>query len=69
MRRDEAENMVLTSMVEGKRARGRHEDNYMEGVRITIRENIISTRLLQMIRDRDGWRSIVAEVRQDVTPR
>ena len=63
IRRDEAQNMVLTGMMEGKSARGKQRKKYMD---FTIRKTITFTRLL---RDHDRCHSIVAEVSQDVAPR
>ena len=56
-------------MLEGKRARRRQREKYIDDKRRTIRENITCTRLLQMTKDRDRWRSMMAEVPQDVAPR
>lgn len=66
MRRNEMEAVVLAGMVEGRRARGRQREKYMDGLMRAAGGHLKPAELLQLTRDRVRWRSMVAEVQVDV---
>ena len=59
---------VLTGTVEGKRARGRQREKFMDGLTRTFRRHTTSSQLIQLTRDRQEWRSVVADVLKDLAP-
>ena len=69
VRREEMEAVVLTGMVEGGRARGRQREKYMDGLVRATGNHFKPAELLQLTRDRDRWRSMVAQVQVDVARR
>ncbi len=69
MRRNEMESVVLTGMVEGRRARGRQREKFMDGMMRVTGGHLRPSQLLQLTRDRDRWRSMVAQVQVDAARR
>ena len=69
MRRGEYENVTLTGFIEGGRARGRQRETFMSGIRRAMGGELSSASILQMTADRERWRSVVAEVQEDMARR
>ncbi len=65
MRRNEMEAVVLTGVVEGRRAGGRQREKYMDGVTRAAGGDLKPVQFLQMTRDQVKWLSMVAEVQVD----
>ena len=67
VRAEDLEYDVLTGMVEGTRARGRPREKIMDGLkRICIGHT--TNQLIHKARDRQEWRSVVADVLRDLAP-
>ena len=62
MRGGKIEDLSLTGIVPGCRARGRQREKYMDGVIRTIGDGSKAVQILQMTRDREMWQSMVANV-------
>ena len=69
MRRGEIENVVLTGLIDGRRARGRPRETFMCGIKRALRGRLSCARILQATDDRERWRSMVAEVQEDMARR
>ena len=54
--------MCLTGKIEGRRARGRQREKYMDGIKRTTGGERRATELIQMARDREKWKSMIANV-------
>ena len=65
MRREQLENLSLTGRISGERGRGRPRMKYLDGLKRTIGGGLRTGRMLQMTRDRDVWKSMVANVFSD----
>lgn len=63
------EAVVLTGMVEGRRARGRQREKFMDGVTRVAGGHLKPAESMQLTRDRIRWRSMLAEVLVDTTSR
>ena len=62
IRREKVEHLSLTGMIEGRRARGRQRKKFLDSILDDLEENITAGQLIQMARDRDGWRRVTAHV-------
>ena len=69
MRRGELERVVLTGYVEGRRARGRQRETFMNGIARALGGQIRAARILHMTEHRTRWCSMVAEVQEDMARR
>ena len=69
MRREGLEEVVMMGMVKGRRARGKQREKYMDGLMRAKGKQLKPAQMLQVARDRERWRSMVAEVREDVARR
>ena len=68
VRAEELEYDVLTGMVEGKRARGRQREKFMDGLTRLFRGRAKAPQIIQKSRNRQEWKSIVADVLEDMAP-
>ena len=62
LRRDGMESLCLTGKIEGRRARGRQREKYMDGIKRVTGGERRATELMQMARDREEWKSMIANV-------
>ena len=70
MRRNGMENLALTGMIEGKRGRGRPREKYLDGLVKTTNGRVTTgVQLLRATRDRQEWKSMVADVLEDMAQR
>ena len=69
MRREGLENIIITGMVEGKRGRGRPRTKYIDGLVQLARGNKTTAQFLRTTRDREEWKSMVADVLEDMAQR
>ena len=69
MRREQLENLSLTGRICGERGRGRPRVKYMDGLKKKIGGGWRTGEILQMTRDRDVWKSMVANVFSDTALR
>ena len=69
MRREQLENVSLTGRISGARGRGRPRIKYMDGLRKAIGEGLRTGEILQMTRDREVWKSMIANVFSDTALR
>ena len=69
MRREQLENLSLTGRISGERGRGRPRMKYLDGLRRTIGGGLRTGQMLQMTRNRDVWKSMVANVFSDTALR
>ena len=68
MRREQIENLSLTGRIPGERGRGRPRMKYLDGIKKTI-GGLTTGQMLQMTRNRDVWKSMVATVFNDTALR
>ena len=61
IRREKIEHLCLTGMIEG-RSRGRQRKKFLDSILEDIEEDITAGQLIQMGRDRIGWRQVTAHV-------
>ena len=70
MRREGLENLALTGMVEGRRGRGRPREKYLDSlVKMTNGRVTTAVQLIRATRDRQRWKSMVADVLEDMAQR
>ena len=70
VRRGGMENLALTGMIEGRRGRGRPRVKYLDGlVKMTNGRVTTSVQLIRAASDRQEWRSMVADVLEDMAQR
>ena len=62
MRMEGLESLSLTGRIEGVRARGRQREKYMDGIRRVTGGVKTAPELMQMARERDAWKSMIADV-------
>ena len=62
IRREKIEHLCLTGMIEGRRSRGRQRKKFLDSILEDIEEDITAGQLIQMARDRIGWRQVTAHV-------
>ena len=62
LREDGLENLCLTGKIEGKRARGRQREKYMDGLRRVTGGERTSVELIHLARNRGDWKSMIADV-------
>ena len=60
MRKGGLEDVVMTGKIEGNRSRGRPRINYIKSLSEAINASAVD--VLQRTRDRNAWRSMVADV-------
>ena len=63
------ENVIITGMVEGRRGRGRPREKYRDGLGKLIGDGMTHLRLIRATSDREQWKSMVADVLQDMAQR
>ena len=64
------ENLALTEMIEGRRGRGRPREKYLDGlVRQTGGRVTTAVQLIRTASDRQEWKSMVADVLEDMAQR
>ena len=61
-RRGKIEDISLTGRVPGHRARARQREKYMDGIIRILVDGSKAVQILQMIRDREMWQFMVANV-------
>ena len=69
MRREGLENTIITGMVEGKRGRGRPRTKYIDGLIALTRGNMTAAQFLRITKERREWKSMVADVLEDMAQR
>ena len=69
IRRGELEHLSLTGMIDGRRARGRPRQKFMDGLVRVTGGDISAAQLLQRAQDRNQWRAMIANVLGDTAPR
>ena len=62
LREEGLENLCLTGKIEGRRARGRQREKYMDGLRRVTGGDRTAVELIQMARRREDWKSMIANV-------
>ena len=65
MRKDRMESLSIMGKMDGKRSRGRQRITYMFGKYMTSLTGTIPCELIHAARDRNRWRVMTANVRQD----
>ena len=65
LRGEGLESLCLTGKIEGRRARGRQREKYMDGIRRVTGGERTAAELLQMARNRQEWKSMIANVLGD----
>ena len=68
MRREDIEALILSGKMEGKKARGRPRVNYMENIHHNAGMDVSNGALLQQTKNRQKWKSMVANVLRDTAP-
>ena len=68
MRREGLENIIITGMVEGKRGRGRPRTKYIDGL-VQLTRGKTTAQFLRTTRNREEWKSMVADVLEDMAQR
>ena len=66
MRREGLENRVVAGLMEGSRGKGRHHDEYIDGLARSVGRTPIE--LIRKTRDRRRWRLVAADVLEDRAP-
>ena len=70
MRRGGMEDLALTGMIEGRRGRGRPRERYLDGlVRLANGRVTTAVELIRTTQDRQEWKSMVADVLEDMAQR
>ena len=69
MRGNGLENIIITGMVEGRRGRGRPREKYVDGLAKLARGDMTRTQFIRATQDREGWKSMVAHVLEDMAQR
>ena len=69
MRRDGLENIIITGMVEGTRGRGRPREKYVDGLAKLVRGDMPRTQFIRATQEREGWKSMIAHVLEDMARR
>ena len=69
MRREGLENLMVTGMVEGSRGRGRPRMKYMDGLVKMVPGEMTRGQFIRATQDRGEWRSMVADVLEDMAQR
>ena len=62
LREEGLENLCLTGKIEGRRARGRQREKYMDGLRRVTGGEHTAVELIHMARRREDWKSMIANV-------
>ena len=65
LRREEMENLSLTGRIDGQRGRGRPRVKYMDGIKKLVGRGMSAGNIIQMSRDRERWKSMIAYVFND----
>ena len=60
MRGGKLENLCLTGRIEGRRARGRQRETYLDGLKRVTGEEFSGVELLRKTDNREEWRSMIA---------
>ena len=68
LRGDSMEKVCLMGMIEGNRARGRQRIKYLDGIKTLVGVRNVGE-VVRLAEDREGWRSIVANVNVDTAHR
>ena len=69
MRRKGLEALVVTGKVEGRRARGRQRQKYLDSLCTRLEDNVSPIQLIRATEDRLFWHDMVANVvNDDTTP-
>ena len=69
MRREGMENVIITGMVEGGRGRGRPREKYVDGLVKLMEDGTTHLHLIRATSDREQWKSMVADVLEDMAQR
>ena len=67
MRRQGIEALAVTGKVEGRRARGRQRQKYLDSLCTCMEDNVSPTQLIRATEDRLLWHDMVANVVNDDT--
>jgi len=68
MRRQGKEVLVVTGKVEGRRARGRQRQKYLDSLSTCLEDTVSPTQLIRATEDRLLWHDMVASVVNDTAP-
>ena len=68
LRGESLEKHCLMGMIEGNRARGRQRIKYLDGIKTLVGVRNVGE-VVRLAEDREGWRSIVANVNVDTAHR
>ena len=69
VRREDLENLILTGRIEGRRGRGRPRIKYMDDMKSAIGGGLTTQQIMYAARDREQWRSMIANVFSDMAHR
>jgi len=67
MRMQGLEALVVSGKVEGRRARGRQRQKYLDSLCTCLEDNVSPTQLIRVTEDRLPWHDMVANVVNDDT--
>jgi len=67
MRRQGIEALVVTGKVEGRRARGRQREKYLDSLCTCLEDNVSPTKFIRATEDRPFWHDMVANFDNDDT--
>ena len=62
LRRDGLENVCMTGRIDGRRARGRQRQKFMDRILEKLGNGWTAGRVFQLARDRKGWQTMIANV-------
>ena len=68
MRSQQLENVCMTGRIEGQRGRGRPRVKLVDSLAKVVRGGVTPAQLLRMTETRSDWRSMVADVLEDMPP-
>lgn len=66
LRRNGTEHLIITGMIEGSRGRGRPREKYMDSLSRLTRDGRRPVQMIQNAQDRKKWKSMVADVLEDM---
>ena len=69
VRLEDLENLILTGRIEGRRGRGRPRIKYMDDTKSAIGGGLTTQQIMYAARDREQWRSMIANVFSDMAHR
>ena len=69
VRRKDLETLILTERIKGRRGRGRPRIKYMDDMKSAIGGGLTTQQIMYAARDREQWRSMIANVFSDMAHR